>query len=289
MADESMSAIQFFTTPKGDLPHYSFIFSNMEPVGTEMKNFVCLRLGKILHLEIQKGKEAMKTSNFQKYLGGTTACIKKLAIATERCGQLTSNYTYFSGSWFSSVKTADEMAATGVNYCGPVKTDHKGFCLATLERLMKYWLGGSYLVIKSNPIFTDKRPLLAIGYKYNSRKVLGFIATEGAESTESGDLYLSHFPDIFSSVYVRPLVHPHLLGRYFDTCNAIDNQNRIRKSDITLEKYWVTQSGYFRLATTVSLGMGITDGKLLYCHGVVEGNVDKKISNFEYNNRAVYD
>ena len=35
-----------------------------------------------------------------------------------------------------------------------------------------------------------------------------------------------------------------------------------------LDKYRVTQSGYFRLATTVALGMGITDGKLLYCHGV---------------------
>ena len=49
-------------------------------------------------------------------------------------------------------------------------------------------------------------------------------------------------------------------------------------SDLALDKYWVTQSDYFRLATTVSLGMGIIDGKLLYCPGVVEGNLDKKIS-----------
>ena len=51
----------------------------------------------------------------------------------------------------------------------------------------------------------------------------------------------------------------------------------------------MTQSGYFRLATTVALGMGITYGKLLYCHGVAEGNKDKKISTLEYNNRTVYD
>ena len=43
------------------------------------------------------------------------------------------------------------------------------------------------------------------------------------------------------------------------------------------------------LETTVVLGVGITDGDLLYCHGVVEGNVDKKISTLEYNNRTVYD
>ena len=34
--------------------------------------------------------------------------------------------------------------------------------------------------------------------------------------------------------------------------------------------------------------MGITDGKLLYCHGFVERNVDKKISTLEYNNRTVH-
>ena len=56
---------------------------------------------------------------------------------------------------------------------------------------------------------------------------------------------------------------PKFLGGYFNSCNAIDNQNRIRKSDLALNKYWVTQSGYFRLVTTVTLGVGITDVKLL--------------------------
>ena len=62
----------------------------------------------------------------------------------------------------------------------------------------------------------------------------------------------------------------------------------MQHSDLELEKYWVTQSGYFRLATTVALDKSITDGKLLYCYGVAEGNVDKKISSLEYNNRKVY-
>ena len=119
----------------------------------------------MLHLEIQKGKEAMKTSKFQNVLGGTTLCMKRLAISTKGCGQLTSNDTYFSDIWFSSVKTAEEMESAGVDYCGPVKTGHKGFCLATLEKLMKDWPGGSYLVLKSTPRVPGEIPLLAIGYK----------------------------------------------------------------------------------------------------------------------------
>ena len=57
------------------------------------------------------------------------------------------------------------MSAAGVDYCGPVKTIHKGFSLATLENLMKDWPGGSYLVLKSTPRFLGEIPLLTIGYK----------------------------------------------------------------------------------------------------------------------------
>ena len=46
----------------------------------------------------------------------------------------------------------------------------------------------------------------------------------------------------------------------------------MRQSDIELEKYWVTQSGHLRLAIAVELSMSITDGNLLYCHGISEGN-----------------
>ena len=152
------------------------------------------------------------------------------------------------------------MAAAGVDYFRPVKTSHKSFCLATLEKLMKDWPKGSYIFMKSTTIFPGERPLLSIGYKYNSGKFLVFIATEGSGSTEPGDPYLSRFPDIYYNVYVRPVVLPHLIGRYFNVCNKIDNHNRMRQSALALEKYWVTQCVYFRLATTLILGMGVRLG-----------------------------
>ena len=96
-----------------------------------MKNLECSRLGMMLHLEIQKWKEAMDASEFQKDIGGTTACMNILAISNKGCGQRTSNDTYFSSSWFSSVKTSEEVMAAGVDYCRRVKTIHEGFCLAT--------------------------------------------------------------------------------------------------------------------------------------------------------------
>ena len=66
------------------------------------------KLGTLLQLEIQKGKEAKKTSNFKKYLGVNTACMKRLKIATKGCGKLTSNDTYFVDIWFSGVKRSED-------------------------------------------------------------------------------------------------------------------------------------------------------------------------------------
>ena len=68
-----------------------------------------------------------------------------------------------------------------------------------------------------------------------------------------------------------------MLVRNLNAFNEIYNHNRMRQYDLALDKYWATQSGYFILATIVSLGMGITDGKLLYYNGVAEVNFDKKI------------
>ena len=49
------------------------------------------------------------------------------------------------------------------------------------------------------------------------------------------------------------------------------------------------QRGYFRLATAVLLGIGITYGKIFFYHGISEQIRDKKISIRKYNDRTVYD
>ena len=56
-------------------------------------------------------------------------------MATKGCGQLTLNCPYFTDNWFSGIKSAEEAMADGVHYYSMVKTSHKGFCLATLEKL----------------------------------------------------------------------------------------------------------------------------------------------------------
>ena len=91
----------------------------------------------MLCLEIQKGKKSMKESDFQQDIGGMAACKKIIMKATKWCDQLSSNDALFDDSWSSGVKTAEEENAEGVDYCGPVKTNHKLFFLAMYENLTK--------------------------------------------------------------------------------------------------------------------------------------------------------
>ena len=60
------------------------------------------------------------------------------------------------------MKTSEEAMAVGVDFCGPTKMSHTGFCLDTLENLTKDWPGGSYLVMKSNPRVPGGIPLIHI-------------------------------------------------------------------------------------------------------------------------------
>ena len=122
-----MSSIHFWTTPKGDLSNYSFIFRNTEPLGTKLKNVSCSRLGTMFYLEIKKGKEAMKASDLQQKIGGMDDCMKIIMKDTKGCGQLSSNDTFFGDIWFIRVNTAEESNSEGVDFCGPVKKSHKGF------------------------------------------------------------------------------------------------------------------------------------------------------------------
>ena len=55
-------------------------------------------------------------------------------------------------------------------------------------------------------------PLIAIGYKYNARKVLSFIVMDNTGSTKTGIPYLSKYPDQFTNVSIRPVARPLVMS-----------------------------------------------------------------------------
>ena len=89
-----------------------------------------------------------------------------------------------------------------------MKTNTKVFYKERIEKLTKYWPGGSYLVLRSKTMVPKDRPLISIGYKYNARKVISFIVTDNVGITKTGISYLSKYPDQFTNVFIRPVARP---------------------------------------------------------------------------------
>ena len=69
VGDESMSAIRFRKTAKGNLPHLSYIFRKPKPPGTEFKTVAYSVTGSLIFIEVQREKEGMKHIKYQKEIG----------------------------------------------------------------------------------------------------------------------------------------------------------------------------------------------------------------------------
>jgi hypothetical protein len=159
------------------------------------------------------------------------------------------------------VKTASEIKKLGHEFCGPVKTSHSLFPKTELEEKLKRWPGGTYLVMKATTV--EGFELLAIGYKYNSTKVLTFIATTESGSTVPGTPYRARFVDDFDNLLSRPVHRPQVISTYFSRSNAVDKHNQARQSELKLEKHWKTQNVWFRLVCTI-IGINTTDAWKAY-------------------------
>ena len=116
----------------------------------------------------------------------------------------------------------------GAELIGIVNTNTKGLRKETIVKLTKDWPGGSYLVLRSKPMVPGDRPLIAIGYKYNARKVLYFIVTDNTGSTNTGIPYLSKYPYQFMNVAIRPVARPLVMSKHISAVNEVDAHNKSR-------------------------------------------------------------
>ena len=133
-----MSAIRFWTTAKGNLPHLSYIFWKPEPLSTEFKTVACSVTGALLFTEVQRGKEGIKSSRYQKELGATAACTKWMMEETKGIDRSEvlkrggPKDCFLFDSWFASKKAAEAAMGLGAELIGMVKTNTKGFCKETI-------------------------------------------------------------------------------------------------------------------------------------------------------------
>lgn len=177
----------------------------------------------------------------------------QVLIHSRVAGLLYQSTFYFADSFFASVKTAKVATEKGHEFVGPVKNCHSLYPQKEINALMQHWPGGTNTVFECTEL-----GLVAVGYKYNKKKVLNFIMTKGAGSTKPGVAYQAHYNDPFGNQCTRDILRPDVISNYFQYSNTIDIANRVRQSELALEQLWLTKNCWFRLDTTF-LGIVVTD------------------------------
>ncbi len=82
------------------------------------------------------------------------------------------------------------------------------------------------------------------------------------------------YTDSFGNICTHNVDRPQVVSNFFASSNVIDTHNQLRQDSLKLEKKWVTQNPWFRLATTY-VGICVTDAFLLLTyHQVI--NVSKR-------------
>ena len=77
-------------------------------------------------------------------------------------------------------------------------------------------------------------PIMSIGYKYNTWKVIYFIATEEAWNTKAGINYLYKYPEPLYNVAIIPVDHPLVMSKLFGFMNEFDPHNKSGQSNLVM-------------------------------------------------------
>ena len=116
-----------------------------------------------------------------------------------------------------------------------VKTNTKGLFKDTTNNLTRDYTGGSYPMLKRKSTVTRNMPLIAIDYKYSTRKVIYFIYTEDTGRKKDCIPYLYKYHDQFDNVAISPVACNIFMSELFVSVNEVESHKKSRHSDLVLE------------------------------------------------------
>jgi hypothetical protein len=111
-------------------------------------------------------------------------------------------------------RLADNFGQQGIRAMLQIKTGHTLYPAKFMDEKLKEAPGGCWITMKGKgPHGTD---LLSIGYTYNIKRVLKFVATSYAGSTKAGTPYDMKFCASYNNVCVRKVDQPAIVSQFFD-------------------------------------------------------------------------
>jgi hypothetical protein len=221
------------TTALGGLPNISFVVRKPEPLGTELKTTACPITGVMRHLEIQRGKEGMKNSQFNAQVGATTGCTLRLLLNTIPPEQQGTKHGIRANAWFGSIRTATEVGLCGYDGVFQIKQYASLYPKKFIEDALKDAPGGVSIALEGT---NHEVPLVAIGYRYSRKTILFFIMTKSSGSLSEGEPYEMKYTDSYGNICTRHVERPDVISKFFVTSNVIDTHNQLQQDLLRLEK-----------------------------------------------------
>lgn len=93
---------------------------------------------------------------------------------------------FVGDSWFASARTAVEYGKREMHFIGIVKTNQQGYPKKYIENFMADKPSGTWINLD---VTFQGVALTATGYKYNRKRTVCFIMTQGAAPTVAGEPY----------------------------------------------------------------------------------------------------
>ena len=159
---------------------------------------------------------------------------------------------------FSLVKSAANLATKGIQSIFCVKQCHALFPKQFITDALKNAPGGVSIEMKGN--HCNGHTLIAMGYRYSSKKTLFFVMTDGAGSTTPGQPYKMKFTDdygnvgksitcyycllnqtnhsfiiLYSFTEVRYVERPDVISNFFRYSNCVDSANHARQYELAMK------------------------------------------------------
>ena len=114
------------------------------------------------HMEIQRGKDGMKTKKFNSEVGATAGCTLQLLLDTIHPEDQGVRHGIRADAWFKSVKTASEVSRRGHEGVFQVKQNHSLFPKVFIEEALKEAPGGVHIALEGTT--QCEVTLIAVGY-----------------------------------------------------------------------------------------------------------------------------
>jgi hypothetical protein len=163
-------------------------------------------------MEIQRGKEGMKSKEFNLQVGATAGCTLRLLLGTIPEDANPYKHGIRADAWFGSIITANEIGLKGHNAVLQIKQYHSLFPKEFIESALKDAPGGVHILLEG--VTKDEVTLVAMGYRYSQKTILFFVFTKSSESSKPGDPYQMKYTDSFGNICTWYVYWPQVISNF---------------------------------------------------------------------------